>query len=71
MPAVAQPHVYVLQWGSFGSGDGQFSIHRGVATDAAGDVYVVDLGNHRIQKFDPESTPARTSSWGRIKSLYR
>ncbi len=34
-------------------GDGQFDGPTDVAVDAAGNVYVVDSGNHRIQKFDP------------------
>ena len=63
--------TYLAQWGSYGSGDGQFSTPRGVATDAAGNVYVADQGNHRIQKFGDGTTPATTTSWGRIKSLYR
>jgi len=34
-----------------GTGAGQFSYPGGVATDAAGYVYVADRDNHRIQKF--------------------
>ncbi len=34
------PHVFVLEWGSLGSGNGQFRFPLGVATDGAGDVYV-------------------------------
>ena len=30
---------------------------QGVALDSAGDVYVVDRGNHRVQKFDPAAGP--------------
>jgi DNA-binding beta-propeller fold protein YncE len=45
----AQPPVYLTQWGSSGSGPGQFSGPYGVATDAAGDIYVVDTDNNRIQ----------------------
>lgn len=44
---------FATQWGEGGSGEGQFSYPYGVATDAAGNVYVADSGNHRIQKFDP------------------
>jgi DNA-binding beta-propeller fold protein YncE len=38
-------------FGSQGSADGQFGYPRGIATDAAGNIYVVDQNNHRIQSF--------------------
>jgi len=47
---------FATQWGEGGSGEGQFSYPYGVATDAAGNVYVADSGNHRIQKFDNSGT---------------
>jgi DNA-binding beta-propeller fold protein YncE len=61
---VAQPLVYLSQWGSLGSGDGQFREPAGVATDAAGDVYVADGANARIQKFT--GTGAYLSQWGSL-----
>lgn len=63
--------IYLTQWGSLGSGDGQFELAFGVATDAAGNVYVADTGNHRVQKFGSTSSPTKVTSWGRLKSLYR
>jgi tripartite motif-containing protein 71 len=55
--------TFVLQWGSKGSGDGQFEFvpddpNAGplagfIAVDAQGNVYVSDSYNHRVQKFDP------------------
>ena len=42
---------YLAQWGSPGSGDGEFSNASDIAVDAAGNVYVVDTINNRIQKF--------------------
>jgi len=44
---------------------------RGLATDAAGNVYVADTGNHRIQIIGQLPTPTRTTSWGRLKFMYR
>jgi DNA-binding beta-propeller fold protein YncE len=63
--------TYLSQWGTQGSGSGQFFFPYSVATDAAGNVYVAEVGNNRVQKFGPPPTPARPSSWGRIKALYR
>ena len=40
-------------WGQTGSGQGQFNGIRGLVTDAAGNLYVADAGNKRIQVFDP------------------
>jgi DNA-binding beta-propeller fold protein YncE len=46
---------FVKQWGSLGSGDGEFSqFVQGLATDREGNVYVADAGNGRIQKFSPD-----------------
>jgi len=42
----------ILTWGSQGKGNGQFQDPRGIAVDEEGNIYVVDSGNHRIQKFD-------------------
>ncbi len=51
----------VTQWGSEGSGNGQFSYPQGIAIDSVGNVYVAD-GNNRIQKFDADGT--FISQWG-------
>jgi len=51
--AVAVDLNYVGQWGSQGSGDGQFSGQlANVAVDVQGNVYVADYGGARVQKFD-------------------
>lgn len=47
-PPIAAP--LRARWGAFGSGDGQFNTPRNAGTDAAGNVYVADDGNARIQE---------------------
>lgn len=43
---------FVLKWGTSGGGDGQFLSPRGIAVDAAGNVYVAEGNGNRFQKFD-------------------
>jgi sugar lactone lactonase YvrE len=50
------------QAGLAGSGNGQFHGSQGVAVDGSGNVFISDLGNNRIQKFD-NSGKFRTA-WG-------
>lgn len=42
---------YILEWGSLGSGPGQFDLLHGLAIDRDGRVYVADRRNSRIQLF--------------------
>jgi hypothetical protein len=44
----------ILAWGSRGAGEGRFHSPTGIATDAAGNVYVVDRDNNRVQVFDSD-----------------
>lgn len=53
---------FLLKWGSFGSGDGQFNFPQGIASGPAGEIYVVDTYNSRIQKFT--STGQFITKWG-------
>ena len=46
-----------IRAGPNGSGDGQFYSPIDVAVDSNGNVYVVDTGNSRIQKFAPPNQP--------------
>ncbi|MBI4474708.1 MAG: hypothetical protein HY646_18700 [Acidobacteria bacterium] len=43
---------WIRNWGSRGTGQGQFNIVHGIAIDARGNVYVGDEGNKRVQVFD-------------------
>ena len=47
---------WIRNWGSRGSGQGQFNIVHGIAIDAQGMVYVADEGNKRIQVFDGDGS---------------
>jgi len=48
----------IAQWGSSGSEDGQFIFALDIAVDGAGNVFVADTYNNRIQKFSPDTPPA-------------
>ncbi len=43
----------VRQWGSAGTGPGQFVQPHGIAVDPDGIIYVADRRNGRLQRFDP------------------
>ena len=65
--ALAQtPPPYLTQWGHRGSGPGEFGGEDDGAYDLdvspAGNVYVVDQGNHRVQEFTSEGT--FLAEWG-------
>jgi len=45
-------YKFVLAWGSLGSGNGQFSRPCSVAVGSSGNVYVTDIDNSRVQKFN-------------------
>jgi DNA-binding beta-propeller fold protein YncE len=60
--ASVPPPNFLLKWGGQGTGNGQFDDPRGLAVDITGDVYVVDMGNDRVQKFDPEGR--YLTQWG-------
>jgi len=54
--------VYEGQWGSFGTGNGQFKWPASVAVAPNGNVYVADFGNDRVQYFTP--TGSFLGKWG-------
>ncbi len=45
---------WLKSWGDRGKGPGQFNTPHAITTDAKGNVYVADRGNHRIQVFDSD-----------------
>jgi tripartite motif-containing protein 71 len=56
---------FLAEWGSEGSGEGEFSIPSDVAVDAAGGgVYVTDNNNSRLQKFDTSGNFVSAWGWG-------
>ncbi len=65
---MAAPPPYRIQWGSQGSGDGQLLSPAGVAVDAAGNVYVADQGNNRVQKFSHDGSFLQKFGMGVVSS---
>jgi DNA-binding beta-propeller fold protein YncE len=43
---------FLMDWGGFGSANGQFQEPVGITADPGGFIYVADSDNRRIQKFD-------------------
>ena len=54
--STARVPTFVRMWGSLGNGGGQFDSPFDVAVDSAGNVYVADTFNHRMQKFSSNGT---------------
>ena len=61
--------TFITKWGATllglpvaGTGDGEFNLPAGVATDSLSNVYVADTTNNRIQKFN--STGGFLTKWG-------
>jgi DNA-binding beta-propeller fold protein YncE len=63
---LAQDGAFVEMWGTPGDGEGEFEFYSShtdfatsygdVAFDTAGNIYVIDTGNFRVQKFAPDRT---------------
>ena len=63
--------VLLEQWGSYGAAPGQFYRPSSIKAGPDGRIYVSDTWNNRIQVFGPIATPAKSTSWGRLKAAYR
>jgi DNA-binding beta-propeller fold protein YncE len=62
-PFRTDSYIYTRQWGNEATiGDGVFSYPKGIAVDAAGDVYVTDNWNNDVQKFTADG--AFLLRWG-------
>jgi len=59
------------QWGTVGTGPGQFLNPIGIAVDDLGNVFVADTNNSRIQVFGDKATPTQSISWAALKRRYR
>jgi sugar lactone lactonase YvrE len=57
---------FLSSFGSAGSGDGQFSQPRGIASSSTGTVYVADTLNHRVETFD--AAGSFLGKWGSLGS---
>lgn len=53
MPEGAQPQGGNVFEGAQGKDNGQFNFPRGLTVDGAGNIYVADTNNDRLQKFSP------------------
>lgn len=58
------------RWGESGTGPSQFSATADAALGNAGDIYVVDRDNSRIQKFAAGYAGLTASTWGALKQRF-
>ncbi len=63
-PASVPAPPFVASWGDYASGPGLFNDPVGLAVAGAGDVYVLDTHNARVQVFRPDGAFLRM--WGRL-----
>jgi hypothetical protein len=56
--------TFIRAWGSFGTGNGQFTDPLDIATDGADNVYVFSDGRQDVQEFGPDGTFIRIAASG-------
>lgn len=62
---------YLGQWGTKGSGDGEFNLVHDIAFDSQGRIYVADRLNQRVQIFDAQFRfLGKWTDLGTIQGLY-
>ena len=54
--------TFLAKWGTFGTGEGEFSDPWGIAVDEGHNLYIADTGNNRIQKFTSDGI--FVTAWG-------
>jgi RHS repeat-associated protein len=60
--------AYLAQFGSIGTGNGQFTSPKGIALNAAGNAYVVDSGDNRIEEW--RATVTGNEATHNTKTIY-
>ena len=65
--------TFITKWGTAGSGTGQFTLPSGVAIASAGEVYVVDQGNSRVERVprDRHHRPRHHDRLGALRDQQR
>jgi len=61
-PFRTDDYIFIAQWGNEGPAEGQFAFPKGIAVDAAGNVYVTDNWNCCVQKFTADGDSL--TRWG-------
>jgi len=56
--------VFVSEFGSFGTLEGELDNPLGIGTDSSGNIYIPDTDNYRVQKFDSSGNFLEMFGWG-------
>jgi prepilin-type N-terminal cleavage/methylation domain-containing protein len=55
---------FISQFGSIGTGAGQFTDPDGLAIDPSGNIFITDTANNRIEEYNSGGTFIKTWGWG-------